>query len=220
MIPSHFPVSLAAVAHPIPAVKADAAYSTSQALSEQADERELIVQLRAGQREALECIIAQNQDRISRLVARLTGWSSDREDLVQEVFLLALRGAKSFRGQSRISTWLTRIAINACRSHQRTKLLRRTFWTKLIARQHDDLLDLNEPSMPQDRRERVRQVTLAVQRLKPKYREVIVLHYLEEMPAEDIREVLGISRNMVEVRLHRARKMLEEMLVENPLHEQ
>jgi RNA polymerase sigma-70 factor, ECF subfamily len=195
-------------------VKADAAHSSSRTLSDVADEQQLILQLRGGQREALERVIALNHERVSRLVARLVGWNSDREDVVQEVFLLALRGARRFRGDSRISTWLTRIAINVCRSHHRKRLLRARFWKTLIAGQPEEPLDLDEPSMPQDRRERIMQVTQAMQRLKPAYREVIVLHYLEEMPAEEIRQILGISRNMVEVRLHRARKMLEEMLEE------
>jgi RNA polymerase sigma-70 factor (ECF subfamily) len=151
---------------------------------------------------------------VSRLVSRLTGWSEDREDLVQEVFLLALRGAKRFRGESKLSTWLTRITINVCRSYQRTKLVRKTFWKRLIAGQSEEQLSETDATKSTEQQERIKQVTRAVQRLKSKYREVVILHYLEGMKAEDIQQVLGISRNMVEVRLHRARKMLEEMLTE------
>jgi len=178
-------------------------------------ERQLIEQLRAGQRDALERMIAENQQMVSRLVARLIGWSDDREDLVQEVFLLALRGAKKFRGDSKLSTWLTRITINVCRSHQRTRLIRKTFWKRLIAGQNEEQLSEVDASTSTRQQDRIRQVTRAVQRLKSTYREVVVLHYLEGMPAEDVQHVLGISRNMVEVRLHRARKMLEDMLKES-----
>lgn len=157
-------------------------------------------------------MIEDHQQRVQRLVRRLTGWAGDSEDLVQEVFLKALTGVRSFKGQSRLSTWLTRIAINACRSRQRTKLLRATFWKKITQNTRDEDIEEPDASVSQEQNDRQRLVTDAVRKLKGKYREVIVLHYLEELPAEDIQQVLGISRNTVEVRLHRARKMLEEML--------
>lgn len=193
-------------------MKADAACSTPRSEPDLADERRLVERLRAGDRAALETMIADHQQRVQRLVRRLTGWTGDSDDLVQEVFLNALTGVRSFKGQSRLSTWLTRIAINACRSHQRTRLLRATFWKKIIQNTREEDVEQADASIPQEQKDRQRLVTDAVRRLKGKYREVIVLHYLEEMPAEDIQQVLGISRNTVEVRLHRARKMLEETL--------
>jgi len=206
---AHFLVSPPPLAQLIPAVTADAVHSTSRPQNE-SDERQLIDRLRRGEREALEEMIAANRDRVTRLVSRLSGWTNETDDLVQEVFVLALQGIGRFRGGSRISTWLTRIAINVCRSHHRTRLLRKSFWKRWMSQAIEPAAADASESIEQQ--ERVRQVTASVRKLKSKYREVVVLHYLEGMAAEDIGQVLGVSRNTVEVRLHRARQMLHEML--------
>ena len=86
----------------------------------------------------------------------------------------AVSGAKRFRGDSRISTWLTSIAINVCRGHHRTRLLRASFWKRWMS-QRIEARD-EDASEPAEQRERVRRVTEAVRRLKRMYREVVVLH--------------------------------------------
>src|SRR5262245_35491768 len=72
---------------------------------------------------SLELALAQNHEALRRLVVRLSGWSDDADDMLQEAYLKAWRSWKSFRGESEVRTWLTRIAINQCRTHQRRKLL-------------------------------------------------------------------------------------------------
>jgi RNA polymerase sigma-70 factor (ECF subfamily) len=174
------------------------------------DEPQLIQRLRRGERAALEQLVAEHHARVARLVSRLAGWTRDTDDLVQEVFVKAFTGARHFRGESRVSTWLTSIAVNVCRGHHRTRLLRATFWKKWFGRRVDPVqADASESA---EQRERVRRVTEAVRRLKSMYREVVVLHYLEGLSSEDIGRVLGLTRNTVEVRLHRARQMLRETL--------
>jgi RNA polymerase sigma-70 factor (ECF subfamily) len=189
-------------------VKVEAAYCTSQ--PQASDERQLILRLRRGERSALEQIVTDHQQRIARLVSRLSGWTGETEDLVQDVFVKALANAKRFRGDSKVSTWLTSIAINVCRSHQRTRVFRATFWKKWMNRRVEP--DVDDAAQPVQQIERVRRVTEAVRRLKSMYREVVVLHYLEGLSSDDIGGVLGITRNTVEVRLHRARQMLREIL--------
>src|SRR5256885_260053 len=74
-----------------------------------------------GESAAFEEVVALYQSRVSRTVFRLTGWGqrSDVEDIVQEVFLAALNHSRRFRGAASLSTWLTAIAVNKCRSHRR-----------------------------------------------------------------------------------------------------
>src|SRR5262245_4108907 len=95
----HFPVSKLTGAHPILSVKADVAACC--------DEQHLVRQLRRGERAALEQLVAMYRPTVSRLVARLNGWSGDADDLVQDVFVKAISAAGNFRGESKISTWLT-----------------------------------------------------------------------------------------------------------------
>jgi RNA polymerase sigma-70 factor (ECF subfamily) len=63
-------------------------------------------------------------------------------------------------------------------------------------------------------REQASRVREAIGSLRLRYREVTVLHYLEQMSVEQIAEVVGVRRNTVEVRLHRARRQLEELLAD------
>jgi RNA polymerase sigma-70 factor (ECF subfamily) len=150
---------------------------------------------------SFEQLIADHQQRLTRLCYRLLGWREDVEDAVQEVFLAAFRTLPEFRGQSSASTWLTRIAVNKCRSHVRKRVAGRRVTSGRSADR--ELID-------GERFERVRR---AVRKLPPKYREVVVLRYLEQMSAAETADVLGLTRNAVEVRLNRARGQLKEDLV-------
>jgi RNA polymerase sigma-70 factor (ECF subfamily) len=186
------------VAHQIISVKADA-------------ESALIKRLRCGDPAALEELIARHYASVHQLVSRLTAWSADAEDLTQDVFVSAISAAARFRGSSSLATWLTRIAINACHSHHRKRLVRWAFW-KREANAAEYLAD--DASQSAQQRERSARVKSAVGQLGGKYREVVVLHYLQQMAVEDVAKILAITRPAVEVRLHRARKMLGEMLAD------
>lgn len=160
---------------------------------------------RLGRREpaALEELIESHQPRVARLAHRLLGWNrADAADIVQDVFLRAWQHAPRFRGDSSLASWLTRITINRCRSLRRRKALDlRRLWTRAQ----------RDPT-PQDSGETPELVRHAVSRLPQHEREVVVLYYLEEMPAARIAEMLGISTGAVDVRLHRARAKLKATL--------
>ena len=95
----------------------------TMALGKQADRADLGARLRDGEPGAFESLVSLYQGRIARLAYRLLGWSGDVDDVVQEVFLAALRNAGSFRGEASLWTWLTRITLNRCRTHQRRRLM-------------------------------------------------------------------------------------------------
>jgi RNA polymerase sigma-70 factor (ECF subfamily) len=157
-----------------------------------------------------EQLVADHQQRVSRLCYRLLGWREDVEDVVQEVFLAAFRALPEFRGESSGSTWLMRIAVNKCRSHVRKRIA--------LLRLLTGARTTRKPGSgrPADRNlvddERFQCVRRAVCKLPSKYREVIVLRYLEEMAVGEIADVLELTRNAVEVRLSRARRQLKEDL--------
>jgi len=166
--------------------------------------------LRRQDEDAFDRLVAAEHGRVTRLVARLLGWPSGVEDTVQEVFLAAWRHLPRFRGESDIAVWLQRIAINKCRSRQR-KWTVRLRWLRREGRHR-----VSAMADPADRatidRETHRQVRRSIGRLPPAYREVIVLHYLEEQSLDEIATLLNVRRNTIEVRLHRARSRLKEML--------
>lgn len=170
-----------------------------------------------GDREAFDVVVRRHQARIAALVYRLLGWPEDVDDVVQEVFLAAMQALPRFRGESGLATWLTRIAVNKCRSWRRRRLLRFRWWLD-AARQQPHVADELAGSPAADRRlvdfETVERVRLAVRRLSARDREVVVLRYLEQMPIEEICAVLAVNANVLQVRLHRARARLRASLAD------
>jgi RNA polymerase sigma-70 factor (ECF subfamily) len=106
-----------------------------------------------------------------------------------------------------------RITINQCRTQQRKRYVRWKAIKTLIARQwHLSAAASENDTIPSEGDETKQRVQQAVAQLKPKDREVIVLYYLEEMDVKRMSEVLGLSINSVNVRLHRARERLRKPL--------
>jgi len=173
-------------------------------------DRDLVERFRRGDQGAFEQIIAEHAPWITALAQRLLGWSDGAEDVTQEVFLAAYRKLASFRGQATLRTWLTTVTINQCRRHQSKRLayLRLRHQTA----QHKTQPQPDEPDTQQRRREQDTAVRQAVATLPPRYREVLVLHYLQGLEVAQVAQVLGINRKTVYVRLSRARKRLEDKL--------
>ena len=156
---------------------------------------------------SLEQLLATHRERMTRLAYRLFGWSGEVEDVVQEVFLSALNGLGSFRGEADVATWLMTITVNKCRTWQRKRWLRARWFGLQRERPEDPAADRR--SIDIETAARVRE---AVQALPAGYREVVVLRYLEELPTAQVARMLGISANTVDVRLHRARARLKVKL--------
>ncbi len=175
------------------------------------DDRALMAKIAAGDEAAFERLVDRHAEPIRRLTQRLLAYAPDAEDVVQDVFARAWERAGSFRADARVATWLTAIALNACRSRQRRAWVTRLAFLRWLVPP--------APAAPAyvelHRRERCELVRAAIGALRQRDREVIVLHYLEERDAAEVAGLLGVSRGAVEVRLHRARKRLKELLTES-----
>ncbi len=159
-----------------------------------------------GDQQAFDELVTSHQDYVARLAYRLLGWHSEVPDVVQDVFLSVLQNLNRFRSEASFSTWLTRIAINKCRSYQRRKLLRMQTYRRFAERlRQSDSRSEQEPREYEEVRE-------AVRKLPMKYREPIVLRYFENLSVLEISEVLCISPGAVDVRLSRARRQLRSRL--------
>lgn len=148
---------------------------------------------------------------VTRLVRRLTSWSGDCEDLVQDVLVTALSKRKSFHAHAKLETWITRITINRCRTHQRKQWVR----TKLFRAWAERGNSATAATSPHDLAvadERAAAVRAAVAQLPSQSREAIVLCYLEGMTVAEAAEALVLRRGTLEVRLSRARNQLREAL--------
>ncbi len=168
----------------------------------------LVKRFRCGDGSAFDQIVAEYSADVRTLASRLLGWRGDVEDVVQDVFLSAFLGLKRFKGNSSLRTWLYSITINKCRRHRRKRMIRLRVFSATDD-QNGDSAAVTDKSMTNDEFEQVR---TAVMSLPAKYREVVVLRYLQELSTEKICEILCVSDNVVHVRLNRARAMLKEKL--------
>jgi RNA polymerase sigma-70 factor (ECF subfamily) len=205
---------------PLPpsATAPSATASPSTAGSAAPDEAALARRFAAGEPAAFDEVVAAYQSRVTRLANRLLGWREGRggdahdvDDAVQDVFLAALANARRCRGRGTngMWPWLATITVNTCRSIRRRAWVRLRFIRQALAA-GSPVTDAPTNAVETD--ERSRKVREAVSRLGGRDREVVVLHYLEGMRPSDVAEVLGVSRNAVEVRLHRARAKLKTEL--------
>ena len=163
-----------------------------------------------GDAAAFDEFVASHQIRIKHLVSGRLNWSDEADDVVQEVFLSALKSLKGFRSQSRLSGWLTQIAVNRCHSHWRKVGVQRKVLAS--AARVVEQIPPPEPETVAMERETFGRVRQAVQDLPQHYRQVVVLRYLKETPMAEVAGVLAISPALVRLRLYRARKRLRELL--------
>jgi RNA polymerase sigma-70 factor (ECF subfamily) len=180
------------------------------AMAKITEEQALVERFRRGDDSAFDGIVERHSAEVAALANRLLGWPGEVDDVVQDVFVAAFVSLKKFRGECRLRTWLFTITVNECRSY-RLRLRRR-----LRIRPLDDLEvtakadeGAERPAMDGETFARVRR---AVQVLPRKYREVVVLRYLQGLEPDEIGELLGIRVNAVQVRLNRARARLKEHL--------
>ena len=132
------------------------------------------------------------------------------KDAVQETFLKAYKAIDTFRGESGENTWLTRIAINTCRD------MKRSAWHTHVNRSitPEDIPCAVEGHFNLDSLD----LANAIMRLPDKYREVILLHYYQEMSLTDIASIVGVTKSMVSRRLIKAHALLHGALGEEYQH--
>ncbi|MBL8841806.1 MAG: sigma-70 family RNA polymerase sigma factor [Planctomycetes bacterium] len=156
------------------------------------------------------------RDRVFNLASRLLGNPADAEDVSQEAFVTVFRKLGEFRFSSRFYTWLYRVVFNLCVDHRRKSnavLLPTTggdSGESLLMRLADPEPDPSRTIAEGE--ERTQQVERALRRLSEPLRAAVVLRYMEDMPYEEIADVLGISLGTVKSRLNRAHQQLQELL--------
>jgi RNA polymerase sigma-70 factor (ECF subfamily) len=181
------------------------------AMAEMIDDELLVEQFNRGDESAFERIVEQYSADVATLANRLLGWPVEVDDVTQEIFLAAFLGLKKFRCECSLKSWLFTITINKCRSHRYKRKLRQLPQTGSHEKLPTATYRTNVSSMDAEDFNRVRQ---AIAGLPARYREPVVLKYLQELGTDEISRILGISKNTLHVRLSRARKRLEAELAE------
>jgi RNA polymerase sigma-70 factor (ECF subfamily) len=182
-------------------------------------ERALIARLREGDEAAYEEMVRSQMGRLLAVVRRILRDDDEARDVVQETFVAAFRALPSFAGDSRLSTWLHRIAVNAAlmRLRRRSRAKEQSL-EALLPRFEDDGHHAVEPvdwSTPHDAAElgqRRAIVRAAIDGLPETSRTVLLLRDVEELDTAEVAELLGITGNAVKIRVHRARQAVRTVL--------
>lgn len=177
--------------------------------TDELSDRALVSALAQGDQAALGALYDRFQRDVYRFVARLS--SSDADDFVQMTFLEAYRSAPRFRGDSAVKTWLFGIAANLVRNHYRG--------VQRKQRAHGSLqvMPRRPPTDPGEAvsREQQRQwIARAIERLTPALRETYVLCVIEEVPAKEAAQVLGVREASLYRRLSDARNAIRAAIEE------
>ena len=176
------------------------------------DDELLVKQFNNGDNSAFDRIVEAYSAEVAAFANRLLGWPGDVDDIVQDVFLAALLGLKKFRCECSLKTWLFTITINECRKHRYKQVLRLKIFSKAADKVSlSPAHSADKTPMENETFDRIRR---AVKALPAKYREPLVLKYLQELSTDEISRILGISQNTLQVRLSRARKRLKQDLTE------
>jgi RNA polymerase sigma-70 factor (ECF subfamily) len=152
---------------------------------------------------------------VERWVRRLAGPSVDIEDLIHDVFVVALRRRGEFRGDAKVSTWLFRIAQLVVRKCRFRHKLRQCL--DILHRSHELAVVPPSPTPLEvvEQRQQNARLYAALDRLPDKYRTAVILCDIESMGAEEVGHLVGLTANAVWVRVHRGRAMLLEQLTRN-----
>ncbi|KJS12883.1 MAG: hypothetical protein VR67_06750 [Peptococcaceae bacterium BRH_c8a] len=172
-------------------------------------ETEIISGLKTGKDEAVEAVLNIFGDRLLRAALAITGDLQTAEEVVQDTLLQVCRKIHSFQEQSALQTWIFRIAVNLAKNKVRGSWFRRVIPTK--EKELNQLPD-NRNSSPEvetvDRESR-EEVLRCLQSLPVKYREVLVLYYLEDLNIREICAVLEQPEGTVKSKLSRGRALIK-----------
>lgn len=190
--------------------------------SDDQGEAQFIARLVARDESAFNELVRTYERRVFALVYRMLGRRDEAEDIAQEVFVQVFKAIDTFRGESKLSTWIYRIAVNLCKNR-----------SKYLSRRHlsdqDDIdamaervplsaakgVSVGDVSRPDDLVEGMQLeavVKRAIAELEEEFREVLILRDVEDLSYEEIASITGLPDGTVKSRIHRARAQLRALV--------
>jgi RNA polymerase sigma-70 factor (ECF subfamily) len=187
--------------------------------TEDESEHRFIERLRRHDERAFNELVVTYEQRVFRLVFRMLGRRDEAEDMAQEVFVQVFKAIGTFRGDSKLSTWIYRIAVNLCKNR-----------LKYLSRRHDGTQQELEPVAERAPLSEAKGVTFGdvarpdhmvegfqveiivkrcIDELDADFREVLILADVEDLSYQEIAEITNLPDGTVKSRIHRARAMLK-----------
>ncbi|WP_394823972.1 sigma-70 family RNA polymerase sigma factor [Pendulispora albinea] len=193
-------------------------------------EFKLIERLVRRDEHAFSELVQLYEGRVFSLVLRFLGNRAEAEELSQEVFVQVFKAIGSFRGDSKLSTWIYRIAINLCKNRSKYLKLRRAHEAAVVgptelrasrgwedgdgaspaAGAHAGQSPRPDEMLAGKQLEQI--VQRSILRLEPSFRECLILRDVEELSYEEVEQITNLPAGTVKSRIFRARAMLKEMV--------
>jgi len=181
------------------------------------NEIELIQGLRNGDETAFKFLVDTYQDRVFNTAIGIVQNAEDAEDVAQEVFIQVYKSIHGFKGESKLSTWLYRIATTRALDLLRTRKSKKRFGfvQRLFGEGNEplhEIPDFNHPGIALDQKENAAKLFKAIGQLPDNQKTAFTLHKLEDLSYQEISEVMKTSVPAVDSLMHRAKQNLRKIL--------
>jgi RNA polymerase sigma factor (sigma-70 family) len=181
------------------------------------NDTELLNQIRAGHESAFKILVETHQKRVFNTVLAIVQNFEEAEDVSQEVFIEVYQSVNKFRGDSKLSTWLYRIATTKALEEIRKKKAQKrfAFFTNLFNDNHEIVhspVEFEHPGVVLENKERSKQLFKAINQLPDNQKIAYTLCNIEGLSYQEITEVMEVSLSSVESLLFRAKTNLKKSL--------
>ena len=181
------------------------------------NETDLIEQLKQGDETAFKTIVEQWKDMVYNTILGIVQNEAEAEDLAQDVFIKVFEKVGTFKGDSKFSTWLYRIATTTALDHLRSKKRKKRFgFLQSLggggSEEKEQVPDFNHPGVSLDNKERAAVLFKAIDALPENQKSAYTLHKLEGLSYRDVSEVLNTTVSAVESLMSRANQNLRKQL--------
>lgn len=176
---------------------------------------DLVIQ---GEKAYYELLMRRNNQKLYRVLRGYIKSTSEIEDVMQDTYVKAYEKLDKFKHKSNFSTWVIRIAINEALQRIKQKGRIRHIYPSITTKEQNKLrkMDSNSPS-PEKlflQKESARFIEKTIDILEPKYKIAFIMKEVEGMSIKEIADCLDLTESNVKVRLHRAKAILKEKLME------
>lgn len=176
----------------------------------ESEETRLIARCLAGDREAQEALLRRYQQMVYRIAYNMLGNPEDALDACQDSLVAMLRSLPRFRGESSLSTWVYRVAVNTCIMKHRSLRTRTRVVVDIPLDEAQSAIQAPQPEAVAASREAQAAVREHIASLPPEFRAVVVLREMEGLSYEEIADALQVPLGTVQSRLSRGRRLLRE----------
>ncbi len=198
--------------------RGSAAFRTQEryymAVEQDATDEHIVEAVQRGDTDAYGELVSRYESKLLRYGRKFLARDEDRQDIVQDIFISAYQNIQSFDTTLRFSPWIYRIAhnafVNELRKNEKRPLLPFDFDTIIPHAVYEDPVE-NE----REQKDMRAYLERGLEQIPSKYREVLVLHYFEDMAYKDIADILQVPQGTVGIRLKRAKEALRAAYKEN-----